>query len=55
MKLLVTGGAVKNNMDVMHTILQSFGWKPEVDFKTGLEKTIAWYRDNESWWKSKKK
>jgi dTDP-glucose 4,6-dehydratase len=35
-------------------IAEEFGWKPEVDFKTGLEKTIEWYRNNESWWKSKK-
>ncbi|QDE34428.1 dTDP-glucose 4,6-dehydratase [Microbacterium foliorum] len=27
------------------------GWKPEfADFESGLAATIAWYRDNESWW-----
>lgn len=27
------------------------GWRPEhTDFEAGLRDTIAWYRDNESWW-----
>ncbi|MBX7452024.1 dTDP-glucose 4,6-dehydratase [Mycolicibacterium sp. 3033] len=27
------------------------GWAPRhTDFETGLRDTIAWYRDNESWW-----
>lgn len=27
------------------------GWKAEETFGTGLEKTVRWYLDNESWWK----
>ncbi|WNG88726.1 dTDP-glucose 4,6-dehydratase [Mycobacterium sp. ITM-2016-00317] len=28
------------------------GWVPEhTDFESGLRDTIAWYRDNESWWR----
>jgi dTDP-glucose 4,6-dehydratase len=27
------------------------GYKPEVDFTTGLADTIAWYRANEAWWR----
>lgn len=27
------------------------GWKPEVDFDDALERTIAWFQQNESWWK----
>jgi len=27
------------------------GWRPQVDFETGLEATIEWYRENESWWR----
>ena len=27
------------------------GWQPEEDFESGLEKTITWYLDNESWWR----
>jgi dTDP-glucose 4,6-dehydratase len=26
------------------------GWAPEVRFRDGLERTVAWYRDNEAWW-----
>lgn len=25
------------------------GWKPEVDFATGLEKTVEWYLENKKW------
>lgn len=32
-------------------ITKELGWKPEVTFKEGIEKTINWYKDNESWWK----
>jgi dTDP-glucose 4,6-dehydratase len=31
--------------------LQSLGWRPEVAFDTGLHETIAWYRQNEWWWR----
>jgi dTDP-glucose 4,6-dehydratase len=26
------------------------GWKPEIRFDEGLERTVEWYRDNEWWW-----
>jgi dTDP-glucose 4,6-dehydratase len=26
------------------------GWEPTVAFESGLEATVAWYRDNRSWW-----
>lgn len=26
------------------------GWKAETSLEKGMEKTIAWYRDNEEWW-----
>jgi dTDP-glucose 4,6-dehydratase len=26
------------------------GWAPEVGFRDGLERTVDWYRDNETWW-----
>ena len=31
--------------------LRALGWKPEVDFETGLNITIEWYKQNERWWK----
>lgn len=31
------------------------GWEPKrTDFETGLAETIAWYRDNEAWWRAQK-
>ena len=27
------------------------GWHPLQDFDEGLQRTINWYRDNESWWR----
>jgi len=27
------------------------GWRPRVEFETGLRATIDWYRENESWWR----
>jgi dTDP-glucose 4,6-dehydratase len=31
---------------------RELGWAPtHVDFETGLADTIAWYRDNEAWWR----
>jgi dTDP-glucose 4,6-dehydratase len=31
------------------------GWQPRFrDFAAGLADTIAWYRDNEAWWRSQK-
>jgi len=31
------------------------GWQPKyTDFRKGLEDTIAWYRDNEAWWRPQK-
>jgi len=31
-------------------IERELGWKPEVDFETGLQETVRWYVDNEAWW-----
>ncbi len=30
--------------------LEELGWKAEVGFEEGIERTVAWYRDNEQWW-----
>lgn len=29
---------------------EGLGWKAEVAFAEGLERTVEWYRDNRSWW-----
>ncbi len=30
--------------------VRALGWEPRVRFAEGLEQTVAWYRDNVSWW-----
>ena len=32
-------------------INDELGWRPQETFETGIEKTVAWYLDNESWWR----
>jgi dTDP-glucose 4,6-dehydratase len=32
-------------------IQKELGWKPKVPFEDGLERTVAWYKENESWWR----
>ena len=27
------------------------GWAPQVSFEAGLQETVAWYRNNEAWWR----
>jgi dTDP-glucose 4,6-dehydratase len=29
---------------------RGLGWEPRVRFADGLERTVAWYRDNAAWW-----
>jgi dTDP-glucose 4,6-dehydratase len=31
--------------------LQGLGWAPQVPFDQGLAATVAWYRENEWWWR----
>ncbi len=35
-------------------IRQELQWKPQVDFKEGLKRTIEWYKENETWWRALK-
>jgi len=30
---------------------RALGWRPEVDFETGLALTVNWYREREDWWR----
>ncbi len=35
-------------------LMRELGWKPEVSFEEGVQKTFNWYRENEWWWKKLK-
>jgi len=30
--------------------IRTLGWEPRVSFEQGLERTIAWYAENRTWW-----
>jgi dTDP-glucose 4,6-dehydratase len=30
--------------------VRALGWAPRERFDTGLERTVAWYRENAAWW-----
>ncbi|HII07510.1 MAG TPA: dTDP-glucose 4,6-dehydratase [Methanotrichaceae archaeon] len=32
-------------------IRAELGWRPEHDFKEGIEETVKWYLENEDWWR----
>ena len=31
--------------------IHHLGWKPQVQFEEGLQKTIDWYASNKWWWR----
>ena len=33
-------------------IRTELGWRPSVTLQEGLEKTVAWYLENEDWWRA---
>ncbi|MFH1781002.1 MAG: GDP-mannose 4,6-dehydratase, partial [Patescibacteria group bacterium] len=33
-------------------IKNELGWQPKISFEEGVDKTIAFYKDNESWWQN---
>lgn len=33
------------------TKARALGWEPRVPFENGLADTVAWYRENEQWWR----
>jgi dTDP-glucose 4,6-dehydratase len=36
-------------------IERELGWRPTVDFDTGLEETVRWYAENRDWWEPLKR
>jgi dTDP-glucose 4,6-dehydratase len=45
-------GQVRRHLGSTEKAERLLGWKARTSFEDGLEKTIAWYRDNEAWWRA---
>jgi len=43
-------GQVFRHTGDIRKIQRVLGWQPNVTWTEGLEKTIAWYKDNRTWW-----
>ena len=44
-------GQVDRHIGSTDKIERLTGWRARTSFEDGLEKTIAWYRENEAWWR----
>jgi dTDP-glucose 4,6-dehydratase len=45
-------GQVDRHIGTTEKAEQLLGWKARTTFEQGLERTVAWYRDNEAWWRA---
>jgi dTDP-glucose 4,6-dehydratase len=44
-------GQVDRHIGSTERLARLTGWRASVSFEEGLEQTIAWYRENEAWWR----
>jgi dTDP-glucose 4,6-dehydratase len=44
-------GQVRRHIGSTEKIAELCGWRARTSFEEGLARTVAWYRDNESWWR----
>ncbi|HEY1513206.1 MAG TPA: GDP-mannose 4,6-dehydratase [Gaiellaceae bacterium] len=45
-------GQVDRHIGTTEKAAQLLGWRAATSFEVGLERTVAWYRDNEAWWRA---
>jgi dTDP-glucose 4,6-dehydratase len=45
-------GQVDRHIGSTEKIAQRTGWRARTSFDDGLERTVAWYRENEAWWRA---
>jgi dTDP-glucose 4,6-dehydratase len=45
-------GQVDRHVGSTEKIERLTGWRARTSFAEGLERTVAWYRDNEEWWRA---
>jgi dTDP-glucose 4,6-dehydratase len=44
-------GQVDRHIGSTEKTERMLGWRARTPFEDGLERTVAWYRDNEAWWR----
>jgi dTDP-glucose 4,6-dehydratase len=44
-------GQVRRHIGSTDKIAELCGWRASTSFEEGLARTVAWYRDNEAWWR----
>ena len=45
-------GQVDRHIGSTDKAARLLGWSARTSFEDGLERTVAWYRDNEAWWRA---
>ncbi len=45
-------GQVDRHIGSTDKSAELLGWRARTSFAEGLERTVAWYRDNEAWWRA---
>jgi dTDP-glucose 4,6-dehydratase len=45
-------GQVDRHIGTTEKAERLLGWRARTSFAEGLERTVAWYRDNEAWWRA---
>ena len=45
-------GQVDRHIGTTEKAAKLLGWRAATSFEAGLERTVAWYRDNEAWWRA---
>lgn len=46
-------GQISRHIASIDMAKRLIGWEPSIPLETGLKSVVAWYRSNESWWKSR--
>jgi dTDP-glucose 4,6-dehydratase len=44
-------GQVDRHIGSTEKLARLTGWRASISFEEGLERTVAWYRENEAWWR----
>jgi dTDP-glucose 4,6-dehydratase len=48
-------GQVDRHIGSTEKAAELLGWRARTSFAEGLERTVAWYRENEAWWRGARK